>query len=163
MDQCADCWQISPKTWRAYVATDRAPRPLPGYDEQRRRRWDPATVRDYPRPGRGQRTDLTARRIGELVALATLIAGDRHYDERSKIEARVFDGNPGGVRSLIKGARRWAARQPGQAERLARVEQLATEIGELGSAVLPLRMRERIASSEAHFRLQDQADSPPTP
>lgn len=58
-DQCAAEWGgISPSTWRAYVAQGRAPEPLPGYDEQRRRRWDPEQVRSWPRPGRGHRTDL---------------------------------------------------------------------------------------------------------
>jgi hypothetical protein len=61
-DQCAAEWGgISPSTWRAYVSQGRAPQPLPGYDEQRRRRWDPAVVRAAKerRPGQGRRTDLT--------------------------------------------------------------------------------------------------------
>lgn len=43
-DRCAQEWQIQPSTWRDYVAKGYAPKPLPGFDEQRRRRWDPATV-----------------------------------------------------------------------------------------------------------------------
>ena len=148
-DRCAEEWDVAVATWRGYVATDRAPRPLPGYDEQRRRRWSPEAVRTYPRPGQGQRTDLAAGKIGELLALAKVIAGDRHYDECSKIGARVFDGDPGGVRSMIAGARRWARRSPDQTGRLARVEALATELGDLGAALLPMRMREQILIAEA--------------
>lgn len=57
-DECAAAWGVKPSTWRSYVATGRAPNPLPGYDDQRRRRWDAAHVRDWQRPGRGHRTDL---------------------------------------------------------------------------------------------------------
>lgn len=57
-DQCAAAWGIKPSTWRDYVSSGYAPRPLPGYDEQRRRRWNPDEVRNWPRPGRGKRTDL---------------------------------------------------------------------------------------------------------
>jgi hypothetical protein len=59
-DRCAEEWGgIALSTWRSYVSTGRAPKPLPGYDEQRRRRWDPESVRSWKRPGRGARTDLT--------------------------------------------------------------------------------------------------------
>lgn len=60
-DQCATAWGVEPSTWRAYVATGRAPKPLPGYDEQRRRRWDADAVRNFQRPGRGRRTDLETK------------------------------------------------------------------------------------------------------
>jgi hypothetical protein len=56
--ECAAEWGVTPATWRKYVSDKRAPRPLPGYDEQRRRRWDVEAVRTFPRPGRGHRTDL---------------------------------------------------------------------------------------------------------
>lgn len=60
VEQCAQEWGISPSSWRVYVGAGRAPKPLPGYDEQRRRRWDPEQVRQAKgrRPGRGARTDL---------------------------------------------------------------------------------------------------------
>lgn len=58
VDQCAATWGVKPSTWRKYVASGFAPAPLDGYDDQRRRRWDPDTVRMFPRPGRGARTDL---------------------------------------------------------------------------------------------------------
>jgi hypothetical protein len=55
--QCAEAWGVKPATWRHYVAKGYAPEPLPGFDEQRLRRWDAATVRDWPRAGQGARTD----------------------------------------------------------------------------------------------------------
>jgi hypothetical protein len=61
VSRCAQEWGISPSTWRSYVAAGRAPEPLPGYDENRQRRWLPQAVRDYRRPGRGTRTDLATR------------------------------------------------------------------------------------------------------
>lgn len=57
-DQCAAAWGVKPSTWRAYVAAGRAPQPLPGYDDNRRRRWDAEQVRGWRRPGQGARTDL---------------------------------------------------------------------------------------------------------
>ena len=57
-DECAAAWGIKPSTWRAYVAGGHAPQPLPGYDDQRRRRWNAEQVRNWQRPGRGARTDL---------------------------------------------------------------------------------------------------------
>lgn len=59
-DECAAAWGVKPSTWRAYVATGRAPKPLPGYDEQRRRRWGVDEVRNFNRPGQGARTDRTS-------------------------------------------------------------------------------------------------------
>lgn len=148
-DRCAAEWGVSESSWRSYVATGRAPAPLPGYDEQRRRRWNPSTVREYPRPGQGQRTDLTARRIGEMLALAKAIAGDRHYNEWSKLSERLYTGTPAAVRNLPPAARRWAKRQPQHAGTLARIEELATQVGDLGAAQLSLRMREQIAIATA--------------
>lgn len=74
VDQCADQWQIKPGTWRYYVATDRAPQPVPGYDAQRRRRWRKNDVLTYPRPGQGARTDL--RR--EDMIITTISKDERH-------------------------------------------------------------------------------------
>jgi hypothetical protein len=54
-DQCAAAWGVKVGTWRDYVARGYAPKPLPGFDEQRRRRWDAETVRTYQRPGQGRR------------------------------------------------------------------------------------------------------------
>ena len=34
------------------------PSPLPGYDDDRKRRWDPDAVLSFPRAGQGHRTDL---------------------------------------------------------------------------------------------------------
>lgn len=60
--ECAAAWGVKPSTWRDYVAKGYAPEPLPYYDEQRRRRWDPEQVRAAlaRRPGRGARTDLSS-------------------------------------------------------------------------------------------------------
>lgn len=60
-DECARAWGIKPATWRAYVATGRAPQPLPGYDDHRRRLWDAERVRSWGRPGQGARTDLRSQ------------------------------------------------------------------------------------------------------
>lgn len=55
-DQCADHWGIKRRTWHGYVAR--------GYAPKLKRRvgrtpvWDAHTVRTWPRPGRGTRTDL---------------------------------------------------------------------------------------------------------
>jgi hypothetical protein len=57
-DECAAAWGIKVGTWRDYVARGYAPQPLPGYDEQRRRRWDPEKVRDRPAKRQGARNDL---------------------------------------------------------------------------------------------------------
>jgi hypothetical protein len=61
-EQCAAHAGITTSTWRDYVADDRAPTALPGYDpDTGRKTWDPTTVRTWQahRPGQGTRTDLT--------------------------------------------------------------------------------------------------------
>lgn len=58
VQQCADEWGVRPSTWRDYVAKGYAPKPLPGYDEQRRRIWNAEEVRSWPRKGQGARSDL---------------------------------------------------------------------------------------------------------
>lgn len=160
---CADAWEITPATWRKYVSDDRAPQPLPGYDEQRQRRWDPETVRSFPRPGRGARTDVTAQRIGELMALArTLAEAVGRYDEWSKLDEQVMAGNPAAVRTVVQRAQAWARRRArsdkGPIDDLVKIEELAGQIGDLGSTVLPMRMREQIAIAEAKARAgEDQS------
>lgn len=78
-DECAQAWGVAASTWRDAVADGRAPAPLPGFDEQRRRRWDPGAVTGWARPGQGARTDLgpvsgtdaeVAALLVDLVALA---------------------------------------------------------------------------------------------
>lgn len=66
-EQCADYWGIQMSTWRDYVSRDYAPQALPGFDEQRRRRWDPDAVKAAfdKRPGRGARTDITRQKEAE--------------------------------------------------------------------------------------------------
>ncbi|MGH3779853.1 MAG: hypothetical protein ACRDR6_27850 [Pseudonocardiaceae bacterium] len=155
--QCAAAWKVKEVTWRYYVATDRAPQPLPGFDKQRRRRWSPEAVLDYPRPGQGQRTDLTARRIGEMFAVAKGIAGDRHYNEWSKLDEQIMSGNPGAARWIVTAARRWASHSKVHTQALARIEVLSEQVGDLGAAILPMRMRSRIASSEGAARADLQA------
>jgi hypothetical protein len=66
-EQCAKHWGIQMSTWRDYVSRDYAPQALPGFDDQRRRRWDPTAVRAAyaKRPGRGARTDIVRARTAE--------------------------------------------------------------------------------------------------
>lgn len=52
--ECAAVWGVRTPTWLGYVSRGQAPPPLPELDEQRRRRWDPSAVRDFPRPGAGR-------------------------------------------------------------------------------------------------------------
>ncbi|HEY2763431.1 MAG TPA: hypothetical protein VGJ13_05375 [Pseudonocardiaceae bacterium] len=107
-------------------------------------------LRAIPGPAQGQRNDLTAQRIGEMVAAARVIAeGADRYDEWSKLDARIIDGNPGAVRALVPATRRWARRNRAQAAALARFEMLNSQIGDLGAAILPMRMREQIIIAEA--------------
>jgi len=61
VDECAAEWSIVPSTWRSYVRAGRAPQPLLGYDEKRRRLWDAEAVRNWPRPGQGARSDLSKK------------------------------------------------------------------------------------------------------
>lgn len=54
-EQCAECWGIKLSTWESYCSAGLTPAPLPGVDEQRRRRWDPDEVKAVAltRPGSG--------------------------------------------------------------------------------------------------------------
>lgn len=54
--QCATAWGIKPRTWHGYVAREQAPKPVRHVG--RTPVWDAEAVRNYPRPGRGARTDL---------------------------------------------------------------------------------------------------------
>lgn len=94
VEQCAAAWDIKPATWRAYVASGHAPRPLPGYDAQRRRRWDPAVVRDYPRPGRGARTDL------DRLSLPTVTNVDYPHRDESLLYPESAELREGAVRTI---------------------------------------------------------------
>jgi hypothetical protein len=49
--ECAAAWGVKPATWLGYVSRGQAPAPLPGPGP---RRWDPAAVRAFPRPGVGR-------------------------------------------------------------------------------------------------------------
>lgn len=60
VEECAAAWGVKPATWRGYVATGRAPQPLPGFDEHRRRRWDAQRVRSFQRQGQGRRRPRTS-------------------------------------------------------------------------------------------------------
>lgn len=97
--ECAAHAGISEASWRAYVSrrhprADPAPRPLEGFDEQRRRRWDAGEVRAWQarRAGAGARTDLPSvgRRVAEmaglLLDLADEIDSDRVPRERIRAE-----------------------------------------------------------------------------
>lgn len=98
-------------------------------------------------PGRGTRTDLTAQRIGELMALArTLAESAGRYDEWARLDEQVMAGSAAAVRTVIECARVWAGLSRAL-DTLARIEKLSGRIGALGSAVLSVRMRERIAAA----------------
>lgn len=64
--QCADSWGIKLSTWHAYVNQARTPDPLPGLDEQGRRRWDPESVEAayLARPGVGRDRHGVRARVG---------------------------------------------------------------------------------------------------
>lgn len=49
--ECAAAWGVRPATWLGYVSRGQAPAPLPGPGP---RRWDPAAVRSFLRPGVGR-------------------------------------------------------------------------------------------------------------
>ncbi len=49
--ECAAAWGVKPATWLGYVSRGQAPAPLPGDGP---RRWDPAAVQAFPRPGVGR-------------------------------------------------------------------------------------------------------------
>lgn len=98
--QCADNWGVKVKTWHGYVARGAAPKPARHVG--RTPLWDADTVRGYPRPGRGARTDLTTAE-GEPVPdpLASLygqliMSGWIGTDPRSGRDiAFVYLGTPG--------------------------------------------------------------------
>lgn len=58
--ECAEFCGLARDTWTSYVSRGQAPKPLPGFDEQRQRRWSAELVREWQanRPGPGARTDL---------------------------------------------------------------------------------------------------------
>lgn len=80
--QCAEAWDIKPRTWHGYVARDQAPKPARHIG--RTPVWDAEIVRAYPRPGRGARTDLstkeTSMRIQDLADQVATSLGD-HGDD----------------------------------------------------------------------------------
>ena len=49
--ECAAAWGVKPATWLGYVSRGQAPAALPGDGP---RRWDPAAVQAFPRPGVGR-------------------------------------------------------------------------------------------------------------
>lgn len=118
-DRCAAEWGVAASTWRDAVADGRAPRPLPGFDEQRRRRWDPDTVRDWARPGRGARTDLSAPVLTDdarevAAMLAELVAVHGPTVPRERLREMWLDTYPedGATAHLPAGTiRRRATRQ----------------------------------------------------
>jgi hypothetical protein len=79
--QCAEHWGISPSTWSGYVARGHAPQPYTWVG--RTPLWDADTVRTYPRPGQGARTDLketTVQNPQRLTEQITTTLGD-HADD----------------------------------------------------------------------------------
>ena len=76
-DECASAWGVKTATWLGYVSRGQAPAPLPGLDDQHRRRWDADEVRRFTRPGVG-RSRAGARPaaeglLGEMAEVAARI------------------------------------------------------------------------------------------
>jgi hypothetical protein len=79
--QCADAWGVPPRTWHSYVARDQAPKPTRHVG--RTPLWDADTVRTYPRPGQGARTDLTRPTPRFDCCLRPMRSGEDMYEMRS--------------------------------------------------------------------------------
>lgn len=65
--QCAAAWGVKPATWLGYVSRGQAPAPLPERDEQGGRRWSPAAVQAYRRPGVGHSRAAATTEGAELL------------------------------------------------------------------------------------------------
>lgn len=86
-------------TWLGYVARGQAPEPLPGYDEQRRRRWDAEQVRRFPRPGVGRSRAGTGPEAEALLVEMREIA-DRIDELRTRQRELLTAGKGQGLEIL---------------------------------------------------------------
>ncbi len=94
--ECAAAWGVKTPTWLGYVARDQAPPPLPGLDQQQRRRWDAETVRSYPRPGVGRSRAGAGPEAEALLAEMAEVAG-RIDELRARQRDLARDGKERGV------------------------------------------------------------------
>ncbi len=74
--ECAAAWGVRPATWLGYVSRGQAPPPLPEPDVDGRRRWDPAAVRSFPRPGAGRSRAAATPENAALVEAMSALADD---------------------------------------------------------------------------------------
>ncbi|WP_028935848.1 sigma-70 family RNA polymerase sigma factor [Pseudonocardia spinosispora] len=95
-DECARAWGVKTPTWLGYVARGQAPEPLPGFDEQRRRRWDAETVRTFPRPGVG-RTRAGASPEAEALLAEMREVAERMEDLRTRQRDLLATGKAQGL------------------------------------------------------------------
>ncbi|GAA1849140.1 hypothetical protein GCM10009836_31120 [Pseudonocardia ailaonensis] len=88
--RCAEEWGVKPQTWLGYVSRAQAPAALPASDGARR--WSPAEVRAFPRPGVGRsRTGAGPEARALLSAMeqvAARIADLREEQRRLLVEGR---------------------------------------------------------------------------
>lgn len=140
--ECAGHWGVAESTWRDAVADGRAPAPLSGFDEQRRRRWDADVVRAYVRPGRGARTDLPVMSAdGREVAamLVELLADHGSLVPREALRGLWVDTYPEhGVTRRVTAAvlAGRAAKQGGRARGDGRAHTAGTEVRKRVGAAL---------------------------
>ena len=93
--QCARNWKIEESTWRGYVTSGRAPAPLPGWDEQRRRRWDEDAVRAWVRPGQGFRADRPlGNHAATLAAIVLRMAAESDVVPRAALRSEWIGEYP---------------------------------------------------------------------
>lgn len=125
-DQCAQHWEISPSTWSGYVTRGHAPQPYTHVG--RTPLWDADTVRGYPRPGQGSRSDLVMP--DEMPVIHQTTVGAR-------------DGNPSGKIGPL--ARRWHV---SVADRAARGDTLMAVVTPDGRTVAEITWTERLAEHD---------------
>lgn len=114
--------------------------------------YDPADLAAIPSPQQGTRNDILGQRIGLLFAAGRELAELRDArDEYDKIFAQCLAGNPRAVAMLVVAARHWAKRAPRPVRLLARVQALASQVGELPE-LLPMSARATVITTDAAQR-----------
>ena len=104
--ECAEAWGVRPATWLGYVSRGQAPPPLPDADERGRRRWDPESVRSFPRPGVGRsRAAATPGNEALLAALAQVADELDALRVRQRELARAAKEHGAEVRAIARAAR----------------------------------------------------------
>lgn len=95
-EECAKAWGVKTPTWLGYVARGQAPDPLPGFDDQRRRRWDADAVRTFPRPGVG-RARASAGPEAEALLAAMREVAERMEELRARQRELLVSGKEQGL------------------------------------------------------------------